>query len=175
VDPGAAAAKLAPAPGPAAAELVLNFSSSRPMTRCAMAPLTASPQAYRQSAVLSATPEELVVMLYDGARRFLRQAGAAMADGDVERAHNTLRRAELIIAHLDGTLDDGQGQISERLHAIYRFCLAHLNRGRLGQDGRMLEEVSNLLGELRDSWARVAQGAPARVASPAPAREALSR
>jgi flagellar protein FliS len=117
----------------------------------------ASPQAYRQSAVLSASPGELVVMLYDAARRFLRQAGAAMDEGQVERSHNALRRAELIIGQLDGTLDDEQGQISERLHSIYQFCLAHLNRGRMGQDTRMLEEVSSLLGELRDSWAEVAE------------------
>jgi flagellar protein FliS len=121
-----------------------------------MAPLTASPQAYRQNAVLSATPGELVVMLYDGARRFLRQATVAMAAGEVERAHNALRRAELIIGQLDGTLDHDQGQISERLHAIYQFCLAHLNRGRMAQDTRMLEEVSNLLGELRGAWAEIA-------------------
>lgn len=116
----------------------------------------ASPQAYRQSAVLSASPGELVVMLYDAARRFLRQAGAAMGEGEVERAHNALRRAELIIGHLDGTLDHEQGKIPERLHSIYQFCLAHLNRGRMGQDVRMLEEVSKLLGELREAWAEVA-------------------
>ena len=121
-----------------------------------MAPLTASPEAYRQNAVLSATPGELVVILYDGARRFLRQAAIAMDEGEVERAHNSLRRAELIIGHLDGTLDDEQGQVSERLHSIYQFCLAHLNRGRMGQDTHMLEEVSRLLGELREAWADAA-------------------
>jgi len=116
----------------------------------------ASPNAYRQGAVLAATPGELVVMLYDGARRFLRQANIAMREGEVERAHNTLRRAELIVAHLDGILDHEQGQISERLHAIYQFCLAHLNSARLSQDPAKLEEVSGLLGELRDAWAQVA-------------------
>lgn len=117
----------------------------------------ASPQAYRQSAVLSASPGELVVMLYDAARRFLRQASIAMDEGEVERTHNMLRRAELIIGQLDGTLDPEQGQVSERLHSIYQFCLAHLNRGRMGLDTRMLEEVCNLLGELREAWTEVAE------------------
>jgi flagellar protein FliS len=121
----------------------------------------ASPNAYRQGAVLAATPGELVVMLYDGARRFLRQASIAMREGEVERAHNTLRRAELIVAHLDTILDYEQGQISDRLHAIYQFCLAHLNSARLGQDSAKLEEVSGLLGELRDAWAQVAAEVPA--------------
>jgi flagellar protein FliS len=120
-----------------------------------MANLTASPDAYRQGAVLSATPGQLVVMLYDGARRFLRQSSAAMLEGQVESAHNRLRRAELIIAHLDGTLDYDQGQIADRLHAIYQFCLGHLNAARMAQDAAMLEEVSNLLGELREAWAEV--------------------
>jgi flagellar protein FliS len=121
-----------------------------------MAPLTASPQAYRQNAVLSASPSQLVVMLYDGARRFLRQAGAAMQAGEIERAHHTLRRAELIIGHLDGTLDHDHGELPGRLHAIYAFCLAHLNRARMAQDAGMLEDVSRLLGELRGAWAQIA-------------------
>ena len=77
-----------------------------------MSNLAASPQAYRQGAVLAATRGQLVVMLYDGARRFLRQAAVAMRAGEIERAHNTLRRAELIIAHLDGTLDFDQGELA---------------------------------------------------------------
>ncbi len=122
-----------------------------------MSNMTASPEAYRQGAVLSATPEQLVVMLYDGARRFLRQATAAMREGEVERTHNALRRAELIIGHLDGTLDHDQGQIAERLHAIYEFCLSHLNSARIDQDARKLEEVGGLLGELREAWAEIAR------------------
>jgi flagellar protein FliS len=122
-----------------------------------MSNLTASPAAYRQGAVLAATPAELIVMLYDGARRFLRQASIAMREGEVERAHNKLRRAELIVAHLDGVLDFEQGQISDNLHAIYKFCLAHINSARLNQNPAKLEEVSDLLGELRDAWAQISE------------------
>jgi flagellar protein FliS len=122
-----------------------------------MSNLTASPNAYRQGAVLAATPGELIVMLYDGARRFLRQANVAMREGQVERAHNTLRRAELIITHLDGILDFQQGEISDRLHAIYQFSLGHLNAARNNQDPGKLEEVSELLGELREAWAQVTE------------------
>jgi flagellar secretion chaperone FliS len=121
-----------------------------------MSSLAMAPSAYRQNAVLAATPAQQVVMLYDGARRFLRQSAIAMRGGEVERAHNVLRRAELIIAHLDGTLDFEQGQLPTRLHAIYQFCTTHLNRGRMDQDPAKLEQVSELLGELRDAWAQIA-------------------
>ncbi|HTA13493.1 MAG TPA: flagellar export chaperone FliS [Solirubrobacteraceae bacterium] len=123
-----------------------------------MSSLAASPDAYRQGAVLSASPAQLIVMLYDGARRFLRQGAAAMREGDIERAHNTLRRAELIVAYLDGTLDHTQAQIAGELNALYTFCLRHLNDARRTQDATKLEEVSDLLGELREAWVEVARG-----------------
>ncbi len=122
-----------------------------------MSHVSTSHAAYRRGAVLAATPGKLVVMLYDGARRFLRQAAAAMRAGEVERAHNTLRRGERIISHLDGTLDFEQGDLPLRLHAIYQFCLVHLNAARVSQDPAKLEEVNELLGELRDAWDQVAE------------------
>jgi len=117
---------------------------------------TASQAAYRRGEVLAASPGQLVVLLYDGARRFLRQASIAMREGQVERAHRTLRRAEMIIGHLDGTLDFEQGDVAQRLHSIYTFCLSHLNAARMGQDAAKVEQVSELLGELREAWAQVA-------------------
>jgi flagellar secretion chaperone FliS len=125
-----------------------------------MGNLAASPQAYRRGAVLAAGPAQLVVILYDGARRFLRQAGAAMQAGEVERAHITLRHAEMIIAHLDGTLDMDQGEVATHLRDVYQFCMRHLNAARMAQDPAMIEQVSDMLGELRDAWARVAAEAP---------------
>ncbi len=122
-----------------------------------MTPPTATPNAaYRESAVLSAAPEMLVVMLYDGARRFLFQAGVAMRDGQIELSHRKLRRAEDIINHLRDTLDMDQGEISERLEAIYLFCLRHLQQARFDRDANKLEQVSTLLGELREAWATIA-------------------
>lgn len=125
----------------------------------------ASPQAYRESAVLTAPPERLVVMLYDGARRFLSQAAAAMRDGDVPTAHERLRRAERIVEHLLATLDMSQGEIAQRLEAIYVFCLEQLSEGRMRQDARLLDTVSGLLGELREAWAQVAAGGQAGAAA----------
>ncbi len=122
-----------------------------------MTPLTAAPQAYRENTVLCATPAQRVVILYDGARRFLRQAADAMRAREVERAHNKLRRAEEIIAHLDGVLDFAQGaSVAEQLHVLYNFCLAHLNRARMSLEAEKVDEVSEILGELRESWVEIA-------------------
>ncbi|HEY1687874.1 MAG TPA: flagellar export chaperone FliS [Solirubrobacteraceae bacterium] len=112
----------------------------------------ATPQAYRQSAVLSASPGQLILELYDGARRFLRQAAESMSERDVERAHNALRRAELIITHLNEVIDDEQGEVSQNLHAIYAIYLSELGQARIRQDPRQVEAVSRMLGQMRQAW-----------------------
>ena len=123
-----------------------------------MTPPVSSPQAYRENTVLSATPEQLVVMLYDGAQRFLRRAGAEMRAGEIEATHNDLRRAEAILAHLNTVLDhEHDPQLAGQLSAIYRFCLEHLNRARFQQTTEELDEVVAMLGELRESWAELAR------------------
>jgi flagellar secretion chaperone FliS len=120
--------------------------------------LAASPQAYRESAILTAPPERLVVTLYDGARRFLHQAAVAMRDGDVPTSHERLRRAEAIVEHLLATLDMNQGgEIAQRLEAIYVFCQRLLAEGRMERDAGKLDKVGELLGELREAWAQLAE------------------
>jgi flagellar secretion chaperone FliS len=114
-----------------------------------------SPSVYRESAVLTASPEQLVVMLYDGARRFLYQAAVATRNEHVELAHRKLRRAEAIISHLRNTLDMDQGEVPARLQAIYLFCNRHLNEARVQRDPQKIEQVSDLLGELRDAWSAI--------------------
>jgi flagellar secretion chaperone FliS len=116
----------------------------------------ASPRAYRQNAILSASPGQLILELYDGARRFLRQAADAMGERQVERAHNALRRAELIIVHLNEVIDDDQGEISEHLHAVYAVYLAELEKARVSQDRSRVELVSRLLGDMRETWQQAA-------------------
>jgi flagellar protein FliS len=118
----------------------------------------APPRAYRESAVLSAQPEQLIVMLYDGARRFLHQAAIAMGEGQVELAHRKLRRTEDILMHLREVLDMEQGgEIATRLESIYMFCQSYLLKARLDRDPAKIDRVSAMLGELRDAWATIEQ------------------
>jgi flagellar protein FliS len=115
-----------------------------------------APNAYRESAVLTATPEQLVVMLYDGANRFLTQSAVAMRDGRAGLAGEKLRRAEAIIDELLATLDMSVGEMSERLQALYLFFKEHLMTARLKQDAGKVDEVAHFMRELRSSWAGVA-------------------
>lgn len=118
---------------------------------------TAPRDQYQRSAVLTASQEQLIVMLYDGANRFLAQAGVAMSERQIEIAHNKLRRAEMIISHLQASLDfERGGELAPRLAAIYSFCQRHLNQARFNADPEAIEQVRALLGTLRDAWAQIA-------------------
>lgn len=118
---------------------------------------TAPRAAYQRSAVLTASQGQLIVMLYDGANRYLAQASAALNEREIESAHNKLRRAEMIISHLQASLDfERGGEIAPRLAAIYVFCQRHLNQARIYADPQRVEQVRGLLGTLRDAWAQIA-------------------
>ncbi len=117
---------------------------------------TASPAAYKQQSIMTATPGRLVVMLYDGAIRFLFQAAAALRVGVTPMALERLDRGEAIVDHLLATLDMSAGQIAERLEGIYVFSKRLLMEARLENDAGKIDLVRGYLAELRESWAQIA-------------------
>jgi flagellar secretion chaperone FliS len=117
---------------------------------------TANTAAYRQQAILTATPGRLVVMLYDGALRFLSQAAAAMREGAAGQADERLARAEAIVTELLVTLDLSHGEIPERLQGIYVFCNKLMMEARFERDADKLDATRGLLAELREAWAEIA-------------------
>jgi flagellar secretion chaperone FliS len=113
--------------------------------------------AYKQGSILTATPGQLVVMLYDGCLRFLHQAAYAMRDADRPLATTKLRRAEAIITELLVTLDtDKGGDIASRLQGIYTFSRQQLRKAELDQDAAIVDEVAKYMSDLRDAWAQLA-------------------
>jgi flagellar protein FliS len=117
---------------------------------------TSSHASYRESAILTAPPEQLVIMLYDGCHRFLLQAISAMREGSVAEAGERLGRATAIIDELQCTLDLSAGEVAPRLAGIYVFSRRHLAEGLCERDPEKLVQVDRLLGQLRDAWAQAA-------------------
>jgi flagellar protein FliS len=127
----------------------------------------ASPQAYRDTSVLTASPEQLVVMLYDGAVRFLRQAEVAMDEHAWQHGLERLGRGEAIIDELLATLNMDAGEIAERLQAIYVFCKRCLVEARLQRSPDKVRHVVALLADLREAWVKLAAAAPSGAPQPA--------
>jgi flagellar secretion chaperone FliS len=122
-------------------------------------PYAASTAAYQDQAVLTATPGQLVVLLYDGAIRFLRQADAAMGEQAVPHSNDRLNRAEAIIDELLSTLDMSQGSIAENLQGIYVFWKRLLWEVRIERDREKLATLIRQIANLREAWAQIAQSA----------------
>ena len=115
----------------------------------------AQTSAYKESAVLTAPPERLVLMLYDGINRFLFQATVAMREGNPLVTNNKLQRAEAIIDELIATLDHSAGEVSDRLNAIYLYSRRTLGQARLEKSADKIVEVQGHIKELRDAWAQI--------------------
>jgi flagellar protein FliS len=124
-----------------------------------MNPYATVRQAYAESSVMTASSEQLVVMLYDGAIRFLRQSAEHMRAGNREQARERMRRAEAVIDELNRTLDMDYGDVPQRLRSIYLFCKRQLIRANLDSDPRRIDGVARLLAELREAWAQIVERA----------------
>lgn len=116
---------------------------------------TASPAAYQQQSIMTAPPERLVVMLYDGAIRFFFQAAAALREDARTTALERLDRGEAIVDHLLATLDLSAGEVAQRLEGIYVFCKRLLMEARIERDADKVDLVRGYLAELRDAWAQI--------------------
>jgi flagellar protein FliS len=114
--------------------------------------------AYKESAVLTAPPEQLVLMLYDGIHRFLFQATVAMRGGDYVLTNTKLQRAEAIIDELIATLDHDAGEVADKLNAIYLYSRRTLGECRVEKSPEKIEHVQGLIRELRDAWAQICPG-----------------
>jgi len=107
--------------------------------------------------VYSASPVELVVMLYDGAIQSLVQANALIQRGDIQAKAQQIIRATNIISELSGVLDLEQGEVAQNLDGIYGYARKQLISANLRNDQRKINEVVHLLKELRSAWQELAQ------------------
>ena len=112
--------------------------------------------AYNNSKILTASPAELTLMLYDGAIKFANIAIAGIENNDIEKAHNNIRKTERIIVEFDTTLDD-RYEVSQDFHNVYRYLLRRLNEANMKKDKEILEEVLKHLRTMRDTWKEVMQ------------------
>jgi flagellar secretion chaperone FliS len=120
-------------------------------------------QAYRQTQAQTAAPGELVVMLYQGAIRFVGAGIEAIGNKDVPTAHNSLIKAQAIISELAESLDvERGGDVARNLASIYEYLNRRLVEANLAKNVEPAREVQALLRELLPAWQAAArQGAAA--------------
>jgi flagellar protein FliS len=106
---------------------------------------------YQNNTVFTATPEELTLMLYNGAVKFIKQAEIAMEDNNIEKVNENSQKAQNIIRELMSTLDM-KYEVSSGLYNLYDYFLKRLIDANIKKDVDALKEVEGFMADLRDSW-----------------------
>ncbi len=112
-----------------------------------------------ESAVMSASQQQLVIMLFDGALSALVRARLFLQDGNLEGKGLSLSKAINIIENglkvgIDETSSD---ELTQNLFALYAYMVRRLLQANLRNDVSAIEEVENLLRNIADAWKDVAQ------------------
>ena len=110
---------------------------------------------YLANTVNSASPEQLMLMLYDGAIRFLGMGIQAIEKEMIDKRAYYINKASAIISEFAATLDHTQdANLAENLDALYNYMLGRLQEANLKNDTEPLEEVKTMLSDLRGTWAQ---------------------
>ena len=106
---------------------------------------------YKENSVYTATPEELTLMLYNGLVKFIMLAQSAIDEKNIERANNSIIRAQDIVREFRVTLDM-KYEVSKHLDSIYDYMYRRLIQANIKKDKDILEEVLAMAKDLRDTW-----------------------
>lgn len=117
-------------------------------------------KSYKTMAINTAPPGQLVLMLFDGALRFMSAALGGFDEKAVtkryETIHNNLIKTQSILRELQASLDPRAGrEFSERMHALYDFMLMQIQQANFNKEPEPILVVERLLGGIRTAWAQM--------------------
>lgn len=116
---------------------------------------TGNPYAqYNQNKILTASPAELTLMLYDGAIKFCNIAIMGIEQNDVSKAHNNIMKVQKIIEEFQLTLNF-KYEIANDFNNVYNYLMKRLREANMTKDKAILEEVDEHLHTMRDTWKEV--------------------
>jgi len=107
---------------------------------------------YLTNDIEGASQGKLVILLYDGAIKFLKLSLKYLEEKDIEKCHNNIMKAENIIYGLMLNVDQKAGKLSDNLLKVYEFLLWQLKEANRLKDKEKILSVITLLDSLRNSW-----------------------
>ncbi len=109
---------------------------------------------YTTNKILTASPAEVTLMLYEGAIKFVNIAIVAIEHGEIEKAHINIKKTQRIIEEFRNTLDH-KYPVAEDFDRIYVYLLRRLLEANIKKDTEILEEINMHLRSVRDTWKEV--------------------
>lgn len=107
--------------------------------------------AYARNRILTASPAELTLMLYEGAIKFCNIVIVACENNDIEKAHNNIRKTDRIIEEFEITLDE-KYPVAKDFQAVYTYLRSCLRHAMIDKNPETLQEVLKHLRTMRDTW-----------------------
>lgn len=107
--------------------------------------------AYANNKIMTASPAELTLMLYDGAIKFCNIAIVAVEEKNIEKAHKNIIKVEQIIEEFQATLDH-KYPVAKDFDEVYNYLLIRLREANMKKDKEILEEILKHLRTMRDTW-----------------------
>ena len=111
-------------------------------------------QQYNRNKILTATPAELTLLLYEGAIKFCNIAQVAIEKNDTEKAHTNIVKAEMIIEELQSTLNR-KYPVAEDFDNVYKYIYSLLVDAHMKKDTQVLDQALVELRGMRDTWKEV--------------------
>ncbi len=116
---------------------------------------------YQNNKIMTASPAELTLMLYEGAIKFCNMAIMGIEQGNIEKAHNSIMKTQRIIEEFQITLNRSY-EVAKDFDAVYNYLLECLREANAKKDKDLLEEVLTHLRGMRDTWSEVMKRAQGR-------------
>ncbi len=109
---------------------------------------------YNRNKIMTASPAELTLMLYEGAIKFCNIAIMAIEQKDIEKANNNIIKVQKVIEEFRSTLDH-KYSVAQDFDRVYVYLLQRLFEANIHKDPEILEEVNTHLRSMRDTWKEV--------------------
>ena len=109
---------------------------------------------YQRNAIMTASPAELTLMLYEGAIKFCNIALIGLEKKDMEKVNTNLKKAQAIITELRITLDH-KYPVWEDFDRVYDYIYRRLVEGNISKDPEIVEDALKYIREMRDTWKEV--------------------
>lgn len=109
---------------------------------------------YNNNKIMTASPAELTLMLYEGAIKFCNLAIVGVEQNNIQKAHDNIRKVEKIIEEFQITLNRDY-PVAEDFDNVYNYLMARLRMAQVKKDKEILEEVLGHLRTMRDTWKEV--------------------
>lgn len=111
---------------------------------------------YNTNKILTASPAELTLMLYEGAIKFCNIAIVGIEQKNIQKAHDNIMKTQKIIEEFQITLDR-KYEVAKEFDAVYNYLIIRLREANMKKDAAILEEVLKHLRTMRDAWKEVMQ------------------